>query len=448
MIPLLSEHSHFFIALVQTTGTALPPSNTKMEIPPSSFPFKLHRLLDDAENCGFDEIVSWMATSEERGARRNAFRVHKPKEFARLIMPRSRYFPRSSKYRSFQRQLNIWCFERIESGPHHNAYHHPLFVRGCQSLCEQMVRIKVKKQCQQLLPAVGTPTCSTNTRTSACNGAIQNMCILLQGSRINQVVHQAGDEENNIDTHTPLFSGRISSRVLLSLPGPEEVLSSARDSSGDLGGHWDPQKSIPNLSAVSMFLRNNITCAREPKEVPFARSVSLGSSDAGGDQSSLQENWEQRQQHRPPSLRDQMAFANPYCNTGPVTSTIEEDESGDLGGHWDPQKSIPNLSAVSMFLRNNITCARETKEVPFARSVSLGSSDAGGDQSSLQENWEQRQQHRPPSSRDQMTFANPYCNTGPVTSIEEDEDEDEDWFEGKRFFHPGDVRSPPTTICL
>jgi hypothetical protein len=121
----------------------------------SYFPFKLHRILDDAERDGFEEIISWMpgpvlactkhngsTSANDRGAYRDAFRVHKPKEFERLLMPR--YFPFSNKYRSFQRNLNIWCFERVEKGPQKNAYHHPLFIRGQRSFCDQMVRVKTK----------------------------------------------------------------------------------------------------------------------------------------------------------------------------------------------------------------------------------------------------------------------------------------------------------------
>jgi hypothetical protein len=44
----------------------------------------------------------------------NSFVVHNRKEFVRLIMPV--YF-RMSKFASFQRQLNLYDYKRITSGP-------------------------------------------------------------------------------------------------------------------------------------------------------------------------------------------------------------------------------------------------------------------------------------------------------------------------------------------
>jgi HSF-type DNA-binding len=58
------------------------------------FPWKLHTLLEDAENEGYQDIVSWDASG-------TSFRVHKPIEFCASIL--GRYF-RQSKYESFTRQ--------------------------------------------------------------------------------------------------------------------------------------------------------------------------------------------------------------------------------------------------------------------------------------------------------------------------------------------------------
>jgi hypothetical protein len=123
-----------------------------------AFPYKLHQILENASRDGFEHIVSWMEEPAKvrlvgmvpRGGEecannvlfRQAFRVHKPKDFARLVM--RKYFPQSTKYRSFQRQLNIWCFQRVEEGPLKNAYHHQFFVKGDRSLSQYMVRIKNK----------------------------------------------------------------------------------------------------------------------------------------------------------------------------------------------------------------------------------------------------------------------------------------------------------------
>jgi hypothetical protein len=90
--------------------------------PQLPFPFKLHEMLDDAVTQRYEPIVSWLPHGK-------AFRVHQPKEFADMIMPR--YF-KQSKYKSFQRQLYIYGYRRINSKSlaDFGAYYHEMFVRG------------------------------------------------------------------------------------------------------------------------------------------------------------------------------------------------------------------------------------------------------------------------------------------------------------------------------
>ena len=45
-----------------------------------------------------------------------------------------------TKYRSFQRQLNMWHFKRIPCGPYKGGFIHPLFQRGRKDLCSKMSR--------------------------------------------------------------------------------------------------------------------------------------------------------------------------------------------------------------------------------------------------------------------------------------------------------------------
>lgn len=76
-----------------------------------SFPFRLHRLLQDATNYGFSTIVSWILDG-------TAFMVHDRDQFIRQIMPK--YFSQS-QFKSFQvrppsaaaivlpSQFSSWC---------------------------------------------------------------------------------------------------------------------------------------------------------------------------------------------------------------------------------------------------------------------------------------------------------------------------------------------------
>jgi hypothetical protein len=99
-----------------------------------SFPIKLHTILDQVEADGLSHIISWQPHGR-------CFVIHKPKEFAEFIMPG--YF-RQTKLTSFQRQLNLYGFNRITRGNDSGGYYHELFLRGKPFLCKRMVRTKVK----------------------------------------------------------------------------------------------------------------------------------------------------------------------------------------------------------------------------------------------------------------------------------------------------------------
>ena len=96
------------------------------------FPWKLHDMLEAAEDLEFTTVVSWLPDGK-------TFRVHDKERFVNHIM--QRYFDQT-KYKSFQRQLNMWGFRRPLSGPEKNGYSHQHFVRGRPSLCCRMQRTK------------------------------------------------------------------------------------------------------------------------------------------------------------------------------------------------------------------------------------------------------------------------------------------------------------------
>ena len=95
------------------------------------FPCKLHRILHDAEDEGFEHIISWV----NRG---RAFIIHDRAAFMEQVSPN--YFDHS-KYESFRRQLNIYSFHRVMSGYDRGEYSHPLFLRGRWDLCRQIPRV-------------------------------------------------------------------------------------------------------------------------------------------------------------------------------------------------------------------------------------------------------------------------------------------------------------------
>jgi hypothetical protein len=100
----------------------------------AQFPWKLHELLTQAEKNGNDAIISWLPGTD-------AFKVHNKQKFATEILPA--YF-NATKYKSFQRNLNLWGFETITEGPNKGGCYHKLFLRDDREKCHYMTRQKVK----------------------------------------------------------------------------------------------------------------------------------------------------------------------------------------------------------------------------------------------------------------------------------------------------------------
>lgn len=97
-----------------------------------AFPSKLYAMLEDAEGQGFTCVVSW-----QPGGR--SFNVHDQQSFSNSIM--QAYFSQT-KFKSFQRQLNIYGWKKVQLGPNKGGYEHKNFVRGQPELCELIFRKK------------------------------------------------------------------------------------------------------------------------------------------------------------------------------------------------------------------------------------------------------------------------------------------------------------------
>jgi hypothetical protein len=109
-----------------------------------SFPVKLYEMMQDASTLGFEDVVSWQPPLPGRvggkgtsSSSSNSFKVHNTDRFVKEIM--ARYF-KQTRYKSFQRQLNIYGFQRIHEGPHRGGYQHPYFIRGAPELLKLIPR--------------------------------------------------------------------------------------------------------------------------------------------------------------------------------------------------------------------------------------------------------------------------------------------------------------------
>ena len=115
---------------------SLQPYNTKKRSSIETFPRKLFNMLETIESTHskLKHIVSWQPHGR-------SFCIHKPKTFATEVIP---LFFKQTKLTSFQRQLNLYGFERLTRGADSGGYYHELFLRGREFLIDRMERTKVK----------------------------------------------------------------------------------------------------------------------------------------------------------------------------------------------------------------------------------------------------------------------------------------------------------------
>lgn len=97
------------------------------------FPKKVFHMLEETEQENLSEIVSFFSHGR-------AFAVHDERRFVKEILPR--YF-QQTKWSSFTRQLHLWGFTRIQSGPDAGGFYHELFIRGKPTFCLYMKRVGI-----------------------------------------------------------------------------------------------------------------------------------------------------------------------------------------------------------------------------------------------------------------------------------------------------------------
>ena len=101
-------------------------------LPATLFPAKLYNMMLYVQEHALEDIVSWELDG-------HAIRVNKPKELAARLLP---MFFKQTRYKSFQRQLNIYNFSRVARGPYKGCYFHPLFHQGQWSMLSGMGPVK------------------------------------------------------------------------------------------------------------------------------------------------------------------------------------------------------------------------------------------------------------------------------------------------------------------
>lgn len=141
----------------------LPEQETNDRFISHPFPKKLHDMLQYAEENGMQNIVSWQPDA-------TAFRVHKPDPFVQLVMKK---FFRQTRYKSFQRQLHLYNFERIWDGPNKGSYQHELFIKGERDLSRYMARTaRWEKKSEKAFSKEAMDTSPSHCMNSGINASI------------------------------------------------------------------------------------------------------------------------------------------------------------------------------------------------------------------------------------------------------------------------------------
>jgi len=98
------------------------------------FPVKVYEMLENAEAKQFSHIVSWNSAG-------TGFMVHDKDHFTKEIVPH--YF-NLTKYKSFQRQLSLYGFQRVTVGPNKGLRYHEKLRKGELELVRQMKPVGYK----------------------------------------------------------------------------------------------------------------------------------------------------------------------------------------------------------------------------------------------------------------------------------------------------------------
>ena len=170
------------------------------------FPGKLHDMIDYAERHHLESIICWTPDGQ-------AFYVHDPDRLVEILP----LFFGQTKYRSFHRQMNMWSFERLLTGRNKNAFHHPYFMKGQKSICQDMTRDAFKRQrlhkyqCPQKFSGVEGSTTTTNDdnlEKIQHNISILNSQLLLQQRRhLEQHQQQQRQQKQNQQRYPKQVSG-------------------------------------------------------------------------------------------------------------------------------------------------------------------------------------------------------------------------------------------------
>lgn len=156
------------------------------------FPYKLYCLLEEVEHDETpveEKMILWRPHGK-------SFFIRDRKKFTETIIPR--FFKRNSKFSSFQRQLNLYGFQRLYTGDEKGSYYHKLFRRDRPNLCRKICRTKVNgKQVRQPRNRADEP----DFDASESEGESATESSTPQAMHLDPAIHSISHDEPSSSSH-------------------------------------------------------------------------------------------------------------------------------------------------------------------------------------------------------------------------------------------------------
>ena len=271
---------------------------------PNQFPWKLYDMLHTAEKRNEEHIISWIKDGK-------AFKVHNRNLFIEEYMKK---LFNQTKFKSFQRQLNLWGFERVQNGPDKGSYFHPLFVKGRRDCCQRLTRVKLKGRGENVAQQGGvdsskqdySPTSVASATTTTCSAVSATGAASFPAAPL-PVAARAG----SVATTTPSSSSSLLG-AFIDVPGPtantvaiEASLqegSSRQQQVADLIHYHTSQRRREMIRNAAISLRPDLSLAivGAPRFATASNTFSniiVSNSLQRGQMSQNQQQQQQQQQH-------------------------------------------------------------------------------------------------------------------------------------------------------
>eukprot|EP00934_Nitzschia_sp_Nitz4_P001035 Nitzschia sp. Nitz4//scaffold6_size259037//139739//140719//NITZ4_001083-RA/size259037-processed-gene-0.21-mRNA-1//1//CDS//3329556920//1035//frame0 len=236
------------------------------------FPCKVYEMLEDADSKGFSDVVAW----NKEG---NGFMVHNKDRFTKEIVPK---YYNQTRYKSFQRQLSLYGFQRTTTGSNKGLRYHEKLQRGMKHLCREMKPVGYKPRGQEHREKLREKKLSEDKMiTNACPDTTTTISISLAPGPAPSAGKQAIP---NMVTSNPLFADPAPKPI----PAESSVI---RPKSGyELAEKLITTDSIVFFEGMPFYLMTAVTTTVEsqppqPEPVPVTSSEPPVLSNCGASSS-------------------------------------------------------------------------------------------------------------------------------------------------------------------